>query len=54
MSQEKNGASLPVKAKLYKHQIAAAELACRLFGLPEGGDAPCSIISRGTALLMEM
>lgn len=30
---------MPIKAKPYKHQSAAFEFVCRLFGLTEGGDA---------------
>jgi hypothetical protein len=29
--------SMPIKAIPYKHQIEAFKLACRLFGLMEGG-----------------
>ena len=45
---------MPIKAKAYKHQQEAYELACRLFGLHEGGDVQTSISGRGTAFLMEM
>lgn len=44
---------LPIKATPYQHQIQAYQFACRLFGLPEGGDDR-HISSRGVALLMEM
>jgi len=49
-----NKLTMPIRAQPYKHQQEAFGLACRLFGLPEGGDDTPSIISRGTALLMEM
>ena len=29
---------MPIRAKPYAHQIEAYNLACRLFGLVEGGD----------------
>ena len=45
---------MPISVKPYQHQKDAFAFACRLFGLPEGGDAPLSIGKRGTALLMEM
>ena len=44
--------AMPIRATPYKHQREAFELACRLFGLVEGGDAPP--VSRGCSYLMEM
>jgi hypothetical protein len=38
MAQEKSSTALPVKATPYRHQQAAFEFACRMFGLTEGGD----------------
>ena len=43
---------MPIRAKPYAHQIEAYNLACRLFGLVEGGDV--TPISRGCSYLMEM
>ena len=54
MSEENHNPPMQIKATPYQHQRAAYKFACRLFGLTEGGDAPSSISSRGTALLMEM
>ncbi|SDN06750.1 hypothetical protein [Acetanaerobacterium elongatum] len=44
---------MPVKARPYRHQQEAFDFACKLFGLPVGGDVR-RIFSRGAALLMEM
>ena len=49
--------AMPIKAAPYKHQREAFALACRLFGLVEGGDAQmCTshMKTSGLALLCEM
>jgi hypothetical protein len=45
---------IPIKKDftLYQHQVDAFTFACRLLGVPEGGDEPP--ISKGVAYLMEM